>query len=136
MNTASVEQTIARIYQMPELKTCPIQATFRIIGKKWTVLILRELFLGLTQFNRIEENIKGITSKVLSHRLKELEQNRMVVRKIVSTAPVRVEYHLTELGRQMGPVLLSAATFSITSLPKTVFKDGKPRTVEKLLVTR
>jgi DNA-binding HxlR family transcriptional regulator len=47
---------IDRIYNMPELKACPIETTFKIIGMKWTILILRELFRGVTQFNRFLEN--------------------------------------------------------------------------------
>jgi DNA-binding HxlR family transcriptional regulator len=51
---------IETVYGMPELKSCPIEATFRIIGKKWTVLIIREMLRGTTQFNRFLENIEGI----------------------------------------------------------------------------
>ncbi len=117
---------MAQIYQMPELKACPIETTFKIIGKKWTVLVLRELFLGVNQFNRLEENVEGITSKVLSQRLKEMQRLGIVDRQIVSQAPIRVEYRLTALGRRLEPVLCSAAAFSMTSLPKSVFKGGKP----------
>lgn len=63
---------IATIYNMPELKSCPIETTFKIIGKRWTVLIIREILRGNTQFNRFLENIKGISPKVLTERLREL----------------------------------------------------------------
>ncbi len=123
---------MARVYEMPELKACPIETTFRIIGKKWMVLVLREMFLGVTQFNRLEENVVGITSKVLSQRLKELRRLGIVRRTIVSEAPIRVEYRLTELGEELGPVLASAAAFSMRFLPKAVFKDGKPRSMTQI----
>ena len=63
---------IETVYNSNELKSCPIEATFKIIGKKWTVLIIREMLRGVTQFNRFLENIEGITPKVLSERLREL----------------------------------------------------------------
>ena len=118
---------IETVYNMPELKSCPIETTFRIIGKRWTVLIIREMLRGHKQFNRFIENIQGISPKVLTERLRELEHLGIVRRKIVSEYPVKVEYSLTDLGKAFEPVLLSAAYFSMKYLPKTIFKDGKPR---------
>jgi DNA-binding HxlR family transcriptional regulator len=123
---------IETVYNMPELKSCPIETTFRIIGKRWTVLIIREILRGHTQFNRFIENIEGITPKVLTERLRELEHLGIVRRKIVSEYPVRVEYSLTDLGKGFEPVLLSAASFSMKYMPKIVFKDGKPRTPKEI----
>ena len=116
---------------MPELKACPIETTFRIIGRKWTILILRELFRGVTQFNRLQENIEGINPKMLSLRLKELRRFGIIERKIFSEVPIRVRYDLTKTGWQLGPVLAAAAKFSMTLFPKLVFKDGKPMTPEE-----
>ena len=112
---------------MPELKSCPIETTFRIIGKRWTVLIIREMFRGQKQFNRFMENIEGISPKVLTERLRELEHFGIIRRKIVSEYPVKIEYSLTDLGKGFEPVLLSAASFSMKYMPKIIFKDGKPR---------
>jgi DNA-binding HxlR family transcriptional regulator len=112
---------------MPELKSCPIEMTFRIIGKRWTVLIIREMLRGQKQFNRFMENIKGISPKVLTERLRELEHLGIVRRKIVSEYPIKIEYSLTDLGKGFEPVLLSAASFSMKYMPRTIFKDGKPR---------
>ena len=118
---------MARIYRIAELRACPIETTFRIIGKRWTVLILREMFFGVTQFNRLQENVKGITPKILSRRLKELQRLRIVERRIVSQAPIRIEYRLTDVGRRLDSVLVSAAAFSMACLPRAVFKDGRSR---------
>jgi DNA-binding HxlR family transcriptional regulator len=118
---------IEAVYNMPELESCPIETTFRIIGKKWTVLIIREILRGRTQFNRFMENIEGITPKVLTERLRELEHLGIIRREIVSEYPIRVEYSLTDTGKEFEPVLLSAAFFSMNYMPKAVFKDGKPR---------
>jgi DNA-binding HxlR family transcriptional regulator len=127
---------IETVYNMPELKSCPIETTFRIIGKRWTVLIIREILRGKTQFNRFMENIQGISPKVLTERLRELEHLGIIRRKIVSEYPLRVEYTLTEMGKGFEPVLLSAASFSMMHLPRDVFKDGKSRTPDQLLVSQ
>jgi DNA-binding HxlR family transcriptional regulator len=118
---------IETVYNSPELKSCPIETTFKIIGKKWTVLVIREMLRGTTQFNRFLENIEGITPKVLTERLRELQKFGIVRRRIVSEYPVRVEYEMTGLGREFEPVLLAAASFSMKNMSKIVFKDGKPR---------
>ena len=127
---------IETVYSSPELKSCPIEATFRIIGKKWTVLIIREMLRGTTQFNRFVENIEGITPKVLTERLRELQKFGIIRRRLVSEYPIRVEYELTDLGREFEPVLLAAASFSMKNMPKIVFKDGKPRNPADLLIQR
>ena len=129
-NSCSIIETV---YNISELKSCPIETTFRIIGKRWTVLIIREILRGNTQFNRFMGNIQGISPKVLTERLRELEQLGIIRRKIVSEYPLRVEYSLTNVGKGFEPVLLSAASFSMMYLPKAVFKDGKSRTPGQLL---
>ncbi len=124
------------VYNSSELRSCPIETTFKIIGKKWTVLIVREMLRGTKQFNRFLENIEGITPKVLTERLRELQKLGIVKRRIVSEYPVRVEYEMTELGKEFEPVLLAAASFSMRNLPKIVFKDGKPRNPADFLTQR
>ena len=108
-------------------------STFKIIGKRWTVLIIREILRGNTHFNSFMKNIDGITPKVLTERLRELERLGIIRRRIVSEYPVKVEYSLTDLGKGFESVLLSAASFSMKYMPKTVFKDGKPRTPKEIL---
>jgi DNA-binding HxlR family transcriptional regulator len=123
-STCSIIETV---YNMSELKSCPIETTFRIIGKRWTVLIIREILRGNIQFNRFMENIDGISPKVLTERLRELERVGIIKRNIATEYPVRIEYSLTDMGKGFEPVLLSAATFSMKYMPRTVFKDGKSR---------
>lgn len=118
---------IEAVYNMSELKSCPIETTFRVIGKRWTVLIIREILRGNRHFNRFIDNIEGITPKVLTERLRELERLGIIRRRIVSEYPVNVEYSLTDLGKGFEPVLFAAATFSMKYMSKIVFKDGKSR---------
>ena len=120
------------VYQFPQLKTCPIEATFRVIGKKWTALILRDMLRGVTQFNRFLDNNKELTPKVLTERLQELQKLEIIKRKIVSESPIRIEYTLTDVGKQLEPTLLAAASFSMSCLPKIVFKDGRPRSPKEI----
>jgi DNA-binding HxlR family transcriptional regulator len=79
------------------------------------------------------ENIEGITPKVLTERLRELERLGIIRREIISEYPVRIEYSLTDIGKGFEPVLLSAASFSMKYMPKDVFKDGKSRTPKMIL---
>jgi DNA-binding HxlR family transcriptional regulator len=86
---------------------CPITSTATLIGKKWhTVIIHRLLENGPLGFNALEEEVDGISSKVLSDALDDLEEKRLVNREIVSEKPVRVEYSLTELGESLEPVIV------------------------------
>jgi DNA-binding HxlR family transcriptional regulator len=64
---------IEKLYSHPELKNCPINSTFKIVGQKWTVLILREMFRNQTHFNHILQNIDGLTPRVLAQRMKTLQ---------------------------------------------------------------
>ena len=111
-------------YNILELESCLTERTFRIIGKRWTILIMREILRGRTQFNRFLENIEGITPKVLTDRLRELEWLGIIRREIVSEYPIRVEYSLTDTGKAFQPVLLSAASFSMKYMPKASLKMG------------
>lgn len=83
---------------------CPIEVTLGVIGKKWTVLIIRELFDGKKRFSEISASLP-ISSKLLTDRLKELEEHGIIVRTIFPEIPPRVEYTLTESGRSLSTVL-------------------------------
>lgn len=79
-------------------KTCPITRILGYLGKKWTLIILREMQSGERRFNGFMR-IQGINSRILSRRLKELEKLGLVSRKRFAEIPPRVEYSLTEKGR-------------------------------------
>jgi len=89
---------------------CSITATASLVGKKWhPVIIHRLLSEGPLGFNALQNEVDGISSKVLSESLDDLEDKRIVSRTIVSEKPVRVEYALTELGESLEPVVMSMA---------------------------
>lgn len=86
---------------------CPIQYTLDLIGGKWSVPILRELFSGTRRTYQLLEVLPGISSKTLMIRLRELEGHGLIQRTIYPEVPPHVEYSLTEKGRQLQPVMLA-----------------------------
>jgi DNA-binding HxlR family transcriptional regulator len=115
------------------LLRCPINNTFRIIGKKFTVLILRNMMhLGHTRFSQLLDSIEEINSKTLSARLKEMESEGLVERKVYSESPVRIEYTLTQKGRALRPVLEQMALFSMQYYAGEIFADGKQRKLREV----
>ncbi|WP_276300107.1 winged helix-turn-helix transcriptional regulator [Halorussus lipolyticus] len=85
---------------------CPITATATLVGKKWhPVVIHRLLDGGPMGFNELKDDVGGISSKVLSDSLDDLEEKQLVNREIVSEKPVRVNYSLTEQGESLEPLI-------------------------------
>jgi DNA-binding HxlR family transcriptional regulator len=89
------------------------------------VSILRDLFFGADRFGKIKSGLGRINPKVLSNRLKDLEDSGIVMRMVTAGRPVQIEYSLTEKGRNTLPLLFSAAEYSMGNCPEVVFKDGK-----------
>lgn len=85
---------------------CPVTTTAAIIGKKWhPVIIDRLLDHGPCGFSELEAAVDGISSKVLSDSLEDLQEKRLVEREVVSEQPFRVQYSLTDHGASLGPVI-------------------------------
>jgi DNA-binding HxlR family transcriptional regulator len=120
------------LYRIEGMKRCPLDNTSKLIGKKFTLLILRNMMSNQTRFNQFIETIEGINPKTLSTRLKEMEKNGLISRKIYHETPIRIEYFLTEKGSALKSILDQMATFSVQFCPKDVFKDGKPRKYEEI----
>ncbi len=89
----------------PYDQTCPIARTLDIIGDRWTLLIVRDLFMGKTRFNEFLASSPGLPSKLLADRLKKLENHDLVERVVYSQHPLRAEYRLTDWGRSLAPVI-------------------------------
>jgi len=112
---------------------CPVDNTFKIVGKKFTVHILRNIILSnQSRFNQFLDSIEGINPKTLSVRLKEMEKNGLIKRQIYSETPIRIEYSVTEKGEALKPILMQMAAFSMKYCCGDVFKDGKPRTLKQV----
>lgn len=84
---------------------CPVETTLNLIGGRWKVLILRELFKGVKRFGELRRSLTGITEKMLTQQLREMEENGIIHRKIYRQVPPRVDYSLTPLGESLKPIL-------------------------------
>ena len=84
---------------------CPVEKTLNIIGKKWAVLIIRDLLGGKKRFGQLLTSLSGISPRTLSARLDELENKKIVKRAVFSEVPLRVEYSLTRRGRELHFIL-------------------------------
>lgn len=85
---------------------CPVARTLDLIGERWTVLILRDLLRhGPRRYQDFQDSLAGIAPNTLAARLKDLEASGLVERKLYNERPPRLEYHLTDKGRSLGPVL-------------------------------
>ena len=82
-----------------ELPMCPVETTLSLISDRWKVLILRELFTGTKRFGELKKSLAGVSQKVLTANLKDMEASGLLTRK------ARVEYTLTETGESLKPVL-------------------------------
>ncbi|MDR3615214.1 MAG: helix-turn-helix domain-containing protein [Candidatus Obscuribacterales bacterium] len=83
----------------------PIMSTIAMVSDKWKVLIICKLRENTLRFNELRRELQGVTQRVLTHQLRELEADGLVTRKVFAEVPPRVEYSLTELGRTLIPVL-------------------------------
>lgn len=84
---------------------CPVEITLALLGNKWKVLILRELFAGTKRFGELSRGVPGISQKMLTQQLRQMAQDNLVHRKVYAEVPPRVEYSLTEIGRSLSPIL-------------------------------
>ena len=119
----------------PQVKfvQCPIRTSLGVLGKKWTMLILRDIgFLKIVRFNRILESISGLTPRVLSMRLRELEEEGFIEREGGKREPIEVVWKLTEKGRDTMSILIQLTAFGSKWHADVVFKDKRPRSLNEI----
>ncbi|WP_088071516.1 winged helix-turn-helix transcriptional regulator [Gottfriedia luciferensis] len=94
---------------------CPIAKTLDVIGTKWTFLIIRDLLIGGTlRFSNLLKSLDGVSPKTLSLRLKELENHGLLERTVYPEVPPRVEYTLTEKGKQLESIFIELKRFGLS----------------------
>jgi DNA-binding HxlR family transcriptional regulator len=98
-----------------EDRECPLSTTVEHVGEWWTLLILHDAFDGYTRFDQFQENL-GISSSMLTARLKTLVTDGLLERRPYQTNPVRHEYVLTDLGRSLRPVIVALAAWGNSRL--------------------
>lgn len=94
-----------------DLPPCPVETTLLLIGDKWTVLVLRDLMPGTKRFSELMKSVTGVSQKVLTEKLRKMEENGLVTREVYPEVPPRVEYTLTDLGRSLAPILDAMETW-------------------------
>ena len=92
---------------------CPVEYTASMIANKWKILILRDLLTGTKRYNELTRSVVGISAKVLTENLRELESDGIISRKVYPVVPPKVEYSLTEKGNELKPIINLMKEFGI-----------------------
>lgn len=87
------------------LPDCPVETTLTLISDKWKVLILRDLMPGIKRFGELKKSVGNVSQKVLTEKLRQMEESGLLVRTVYPEVPPRVVYALTPLGRSLKPIL-------------------------------
>lgn len=88
---------------------CPVATTIDLLSSKWKVLIMRDLLKGTRRYSELRTSVAGISQKMLTQSLREMTDDGLVIRKAFPVIPPKVEYHLSELGESMRPIINSMA---------------------------
>lgn len=111
---------------------CPIRASMGILGRKWTLVVLRDIAFWPDQtFGQLLARSKGLTPRVLTNRLRELRSEELIEKIADAHDERKIHYRLTEKGKDVVPVLMALSAFGMRHLAPKVAPDGKPRTLEK-----
>lgn len=98
-----------------EKSNCPIENAITHLGGKWKLIILWHLMEHpVLRYGEIKRSLDGVTHKMLSQQLKELESDGLIHRKEYHQIPPKVEYSLTEQGKSLGPILIALNDWSLT----------------------
>ena len=101
---------------------CPVACTLDILGDKWTLLVIRDLFLGRSHFREFIASPEKIATNILADRLNRLVNHRLVERRPSPEQEGREAYYLTDRGKSLGPVLEAVVTWGLDNLPGTQAK--------------
>src|ERR687892_2414816 len=118
----------------PEVRfiECPIKTAQGVLGKKWTILIIRDIGLNkIRRFNWLLESIPG-TPRILSMRVKELEKEGFIECEEKKKSPMMVSWRLTEKGKDVIPILLQMVAFSSKWHSDVIFEDKIPRKIDEI----
>lgn len=97
---------------------CPVATTINLIGNKWKLLIIRDLMNGKKRFGELRKSLSGISQRVLTENLRDMEKDGLITRKVYAEVPPRVEYSLNETGLSLRPIITSMAEWG------TKYKNG------------
>jgi DNA-binding HxlR family transcriptional regulator len=106
---------------------CPIEVALEVIGGMWKVIVVRELLAGTKRYSELHRGLKHATHKMLSQQLRQLERDGVLDRKVYPQVPPKVEYSLTPLGRELGPLLDSMSAWGARVAEGRSRKAGRVR---------
>jgi DNA-binding HxlR family transcriptional regulator len=112
---------------------CPVACSLDVVGDRWTLLVIRDLFAGKHRFGEFLASTEGIPTNILAERLKRLEAAGLVAALPYSERPLRHEYHLTDRGQALAPVLDAIAVWGLAQFPGTrrgLRRRSEPHTAE------
>lgn len=112
-------------------ESCTVKATLRILTGKWKILILYGLWEGTKRFNELRRLIPEITQRMLTNQLRELEEDKIILRKVYAEVPPKVEYSLTEIGKTLTPVLLELKKWGACYIKKCPPTDNNKMRKQK-----
>lgn len=95
------------------LTDCPVEYTATLIGNKWKIIILRDLLTGTKRYSELTRSVVGISAKVLTENLKDLERAGIISRTVYPVVPPKVEYSLTKKGEDLRNVIEVMRTYGI-----------------------
>ena len=90
---------------------CPVEAALDVIGNKWKGVLLYHLLSGTKRFNELKRLMPGVTQRMLTLQLRELENDQVILRKVYPQVPPKVEYSLSEMGLSLEPILHALKTW-------------------------
>ena len=105
---------------------CPIEVALEVIGGMWKVIVVRELLTGTKRYSELHRGLKHATHKMLAQQLRQLEHDGVLTRKVYPQVPPKVEYSLTPLGFELGPLLESMSGWGTRVITG---RAGKPSRV-------
>jgi len=95
---------------------CPVEATLKVIGGKWKGVILYHLMTETIRFNQLRRLIPEITQRMLTKQLRELEADKLIVRKVYAEVPPKVEYSMSEYGTSLAPIIQALQNWGLNHL--------------------
>jgi len=99
-------------------ENCPSRKVLEIISNKWTILIIQKIAIKTYRFGELTREIGGVSKKVLSETLRSLECNGFIIRKEYDVLPLKVEYSITELGKNLNIILTQISDWAIENIDK------------------
>jgi DNA-binding HxlR family transcriptional regulator len=111
---------------VPKRYSCPVELTVDVVGGRWRTVLLSHLKEGVHRYGELRRRMPGISEKMLTQRLRELEADGLVSRRDLGTVAPHVEYELTDEGRSLAPVLQALYDWGVARAERTGAQIAAP----------